>query len=87
MLIPRKSERNRKNYGFLTDHLAFPYGVQADSKGMGKPSSRPPDLVVVALAVMTVVGVLSAMPPFASMGLAVFAAVSWCIWLDRHPAP
>ena len=54
---------------------------------MGKPSSRPPDLVVAALAVMTVVAVLSVMPPFASMGLAVLAAVSWCIWLDRHPTP
>jgi hypothetical protein len=54
---------------------------------MGKPSSRPPELVVAALAVMTVVVVLSVMPPFASMGLAVLAAISWCIWLDRHPTP
>jgi hypothetical protein len=69
------------------DHLASRYAVQADSKGMGKPSSRPPDLVVAGLAVMTTIGVLSVMPPFASMGLAVLAAVSWCIWLDRHPTP
>jgi hypothetical protein len=42
---------------------------------------------VAALALLTVVAVLSVMPPFASMGLAVLAAVSWCIWLDRHPTP
>jgi hypothetical protein len=54
---------------------------------MGKPSSRPPDLVVLTLGVLALVGVLSVMPPFASMGVAVLAAVSWCIWLDRHPAP
>ena len=54
---------------------------------MGKPFSAPPDLAVVALAVMTFVALLSAMPPFASMALAVLAAVCWCIWLDRHPAP
>jgi flagellar biosynthesis component FlhA len=54
---------------------------------MGKPFSPPPDLAVVALAVMILVAVLSAMPPFASMALAVLAAVSWCIWLDRHPTP
>ena len=54
---------------------------------MGKPFSAPPDLAVVALAVMTCVAVLSVMPPFASMALAVLAAVSWCIWLDHHPAP
>jgi hypothetical protein len=69
------------------DRLASRYAIRADSKGMGKPSSRPPDLVVAALAVMTLVGVLSVMTPFASMGLAVLAAVSWCIWLDRHPTP
>jgi hypothetical protein len=69
------------------DHLASCYAFRADIEGMGKPSSRPPDLVVAALGVMTEVAVLSVMPPFASMGLAVFAAVSWCIWLDRHPAP
>jgi hypothetical protein len=68
-------------------HLASCYAFLVDSEGMGKPSSRPPDLVVAALVVMALVVVLSAMPPFASMGLAVCAAVSWCIWLDRHPAP
>ena len=68
-------------------HLASRYAFRADIEDMGKPSSRPPDLVVAALVVMTLVAVLSAMPPFASMGLAVLAAVSWCIWLDRHPAP
>jgi len=54
---------------------------------MGKLLSRPPDLAVVALAVIGLVAVLAAMPPSASMGLAVLAAVSWCIWLDGHPAP
>jgi len=42
---------------------------------------------VAALALLTVVAVLSVMTAFASMGLAVLAAVSWCIWLDRHPTP
>jgi hypothetical protein len=52
---------------------------------MAKLSSRPPELTVAALVVMASVLVLSAMPPFLSMGLAVLAAVSWCLWLDRHP--
>jgi hypothetical protein len=54
---------------------------------MAKPSSRPPELAIAALVVIASVFVLSAMPPFLSMGLAVLAAVSWCIWLDRHPTP
>ena len=53
--------------------------------GMGTHSSRPPDLAVAALVVMTTIAMLAAMPPFVSMGLAVVAAVTWCIWLDRHP--
>jgi hypothetical protein len=52
---------------------------------MGTQSSRPPDLAVAALVVMTTIAMLAAMPPFVSMGLAVVAAVTWCIWLDRHP--
>jgi hypothetical protein len=50
-------------------------------------SSRPPDLVVLALALVATVLVLSAMPASLSMTVAVLAAISWCIWLDRHPAP
>jgi hypothetical protein len=54
---------------------------------MGTSSSHPPELAIVALVVIASSFVLSAMPPFLSMALAVLAAVSWCIWLDRHPAP
>jgi hypothetical protein len=52
---------------------------------MREPSSRPPDLAVAALVVIASVLVLSAMPPFASMTVAVLAAISWCVWLDHHP--
>lgn len=52
---------------------------------MGKPSSRPPELAVASVAVMTSIALFAAMPPFAGMGLAVVAAITWCIWLDRHP--
>lgn len=52
---------------------------------MGKPVSRPPQLAVVTLVVMTTVALFAAMPPFAGMGVAVVAAISWCVWLDRHP--
>jgi hypothetical protein len=40
-----------------------------------------------ALAVLASVVVLSSMPPVWSMVVAVLAAVSWCLWLDGHPAP
>jgi hypothetical protein len=53
---------------------------------MGKPVSRPPELVIAALVVIAAVTLFAAMPPFAGMVLAVVAAVSWCLWLDRHPA-
>jgi hypothetical protein len=53
---------------------------------MEKPVSRPPELVVAALVVMTIIGLLAAMPPFVGMAVAVIAAISWCLWLDRHPA-
>jgi hypothetical protein len=52
---------------------------------MGKQTFDPPAFAMAAFAVMTSVAVLSAMPPFASMAVAVVAAISWCIWLDRHP--
>jgi hypothetical protein len=47
--------------------------------------SHPPELVLAALVLMTSIAVLAELPPLVSMGLAVIAAVSWCIWLDRHP--
>jgi hypothetical protein len=52
---------------------------------MGKRSSRPPELAIGVLVVMGAIALLAALPPAASMGVAVAAAVSWCIWLDRHP--
>jgi hypothetical protein len=51
---------------------------------MGKPASHPPELAVAVLVLMTTIALFAALPPFVSMGLAVIAAVSWCIWLDRH---
>lgn len=54
---------------------------------MEKRVSRPPELVVATLVVITVVVLLAAMPPVAGMSVAVIAAISWCLWLDRHPTP
>lgn len=53
---------------------------------MDRRRTRPPDLVVAALAVTLGTALLAAMPPFASICVAVAAAISWCIWLDRNPA-
>jgi hypothetical protein len=50
-------------------------------------SARPPDLAVAALAVLATVLVLSAMPASLTLAVAVFLAISWCIWLDHHPTP
>jgi hypothetical protein len=47
--------------------------------------SHPPELVLAVLVLMTSIAVLAALPSPVAMGLAVVAAVSWCIWLDRHP--
>ena len=52
---------------------------------MGKPSSRPPGLALVAVALIFSISVLESMRPIPSMMLAIVAAVGWCIWLDRHP--
>ena len=52
---------------------------------MGKPSSRPPELALVALVLIVSVSVLASMRPVPAMMLAIFAAIGWCIWLDRHP--
>lgn len=51
---------------------------------MRKPS-HPPELALAGLVVMSAAVLLAALPPFAGMAVAVVAAVSWCIWLDRHP--
>ena len=51
---------------------------------MGK-ASRPPELALAGLVIMSVTVLFAALPPFAGMAVAVVAAVSWCIWLDRHP--
>jgi hypothetical protein len=47
--------------------------------------SHPPELVLAVLVLMTSIAVLAALPSFVSMGVAIVGAVSWCIWLDRHP--
>jgi hypothetical protein len=53
---------------------------------MARHNSRPPELAIAALTVLTSVLLLSWMPPAFSMLIAVFGAISWCIWLDRHPS-
>jgi hypothetical protein len=54
---------------------------------MARPTARLPELAVAAIAVLTSVLLVSWMPPFLSMATSVLAAVSWCLWIDRHPAP
>lgn len=54
---------------------------------MANRTSNPPDLVVAVLTLLASVILLSSMPPVLSLLVAVLAAVSWCLWLDGHPAP
>jgi hypothetical protein len=54
---------------------------------MARPTSRPPELALAAIVVLTSALLLSWMPPFFSMAVSVLAAISWCLWIDRHPAP
>jgi hypothetical protein len=48
-------------------------------------SSRPPELALAGLVVVSAAVLFAALPPFTGMALAVISAVSWCVWLDRHP--
>jgi hypothetical protein len=66
------------------NHLRPCYEFWADSEGMDRPS-RPPELALAGLVVMSAALLFAALPPFTGMALAVVAAISWCIWLDRHP--
>jgi hypothetical protein len=66
--------------------LGLFYALAPHSVGMSTVRGRPPDLVVAALVVMIATAALAAMPPFASICVAVVAAISWCIWLDHNPA-
>jgi hypothetical protein len=54
---------------------------------MARPTTRPPELALAAIVILAAILLLSWMPPFFSMALSVLAAFSWCLWLDRHPAP
>ncbi len=54
---------------------------------MGKPSSRPSDLAVVALVLIVSVSVLAWMRPVPAMALAMLAAIGWSIRLDHHHPP
>jgi hypothetical protein len=38
------------------------------------------------LAAIASAALLVWMPAFAGFGLAIVAAVCWCIWLERHPS-
>ena len=48
-------------------------------------SSRPPELALAGLVVVSAAVLFAELPPFTGMALAVISAVFWCIWLDRHP--
>jgi hypothetical protein len=52
---------------------------------MGESVARPTEVVLALLAAVTAVVLLASMPSWATAGLAVAAASSWCFWLDRHP--
>jgi len=52
---------------------------------MEKSVTRPTAVVLVLLVALTVVVLLASLPPWATAGVAVAAASSWCFWLDRHP--
>jgi hypothetical protein len=52
---------------------------------MEKSVARPTEVVLALLVTVTVVVLLASMPSWATAGLAVAAASSWCFWLDRHP--
>jgi hypothetical protein len=54
---------------------------------MARPAPRPPEFTLAAIMVLAAVLLLSWMPPFFSMAASVLAAITWCLWLDRHPAP
>lgn len=86
LLIRLKGVTKPQIYGLFTNPLAPLYGLRADSGDMEKRVSRPPALVIVTLVVMTIAGLLAAMPPLAGICVAVIAAISWCLWLDRHSA-
>jgi len=65
--------------------LGASYAIPLESGGMGKPVARQPEAALAALIVVSVVVLLLAMPSWATAGVAVVAAASWCYWLDRHP--
>jgi len=52
---------------------------------MRKSVTRQPEAALAALVAVSVVVVLFAIPSWATAGVAVGAAASWCYWLDRHP--
>ena len=74
-----------ETYGLFTVCLGASYAVPPDSGTMEKLSGRPTELALASLVLVTLVVLLAAMPSWAAAGLAVAAAASWCLWLERHP--
>lgn len=73
-----------KNYDFLTELLALRYAVFGNSEEVRR--SGPTENVVLAVgAAVASTAVLAWTPPFVSFGLAVIAAICWCLWLERPP--
>jgi hypothetical protein len=54
---------------------------------MARPIPRPAELTLGAIMVLATVLLLCWMPPLFSMATSVLAAITWCLWIDRHPAP
>jgi hypothetical protein len=53
---------------------------------MEKSVPRPTVVALALLLALSVLVLLAGMPSWATAGLAIVAAASWCYWLDRHPA-
>jgi hypothetical protein len=66
----------------FTERLEIRYAVPKDSEDVR-------DFGTIVLALVVAIGSLALLvstPPFVSFGLAIIAAVCWCIWLERHPS-
>jgi hypothetical protein len=67
------------------DVLAFPYALSVESDRVDT-SSCVRNVWFASTAALVVLTLLVWMPAGIDFGLAVGAAVSWCRWLEQHPA-
>jgi hypothetical protein len=66
----------------FTERLEIRYAVTKNSEDVR-------DFGTIILALVVAIGSLALLvstPPFVNFGLAIIAAVCWCIWLERHPS-